>query len=546
MANAILEKASSPSGSPRDKLYEIMSQKPTSHIFFQHDLSAMGVVEDVQTLTKLIQGLASAQLVQILMQEGEVCYRVRTREEAARLHALTADEHVIYNHIAESRTNGCWIKSLKAKTNLHIANLSKVIRSLEAKRLIKTIKNVKFPTRKIYMLSDLSPGEDVTGGAWYTDGELDIDLVEALADLVIKYVKERSWGFAMRKRSRREGNDQAGPPKPVNSPMRTTVRNGTTKKPAKQHKPNKQAASGPSNSTQQLFKSNQNAPNDDNHCSDKPIPTASIVSEHYDHPLYPPHPDLHPIPPSRFHRTLSSTSTHAAHYYPTTSDICVHIRNSGVTSLSFNEPEFQDLLDMLVWDGRLEKMGVNRYRCTRGAFALMEREREQGRRRKESTKAAGGENPDIEDLGTAASGYSKKRKRVKGDVDDDDEDNDDVVLGGRDWRKFNRLQFKHIAKANGQDHKSKAQSPSKNRKSDAEAAPAINSPQEPEFGGLTNGFAEAPCARCPVFSICSEDGPVSAASCVYFQDWLNGGTKEFEGLERRFQHSEPLREWHPA
>lgn len=84
MADAILEKASSPSGSPKDKLYDMMSQMPLGHVFFQHELTEMGVASDVQSLVSIIQDLASAQLVQVFTHEKETCYKVRTREEAAR------------------------------------------------------------------------------------------------------------------------------------------------------------------------------------------------------------------------------------------------------------------------------------------------------------------------------------------------------------------------------------------------------------------------------------------------------------------------------
>ena len=41
------------------------------------------------------------------------------------------------------------------------------------------------------------------------------------------------------------------------------------------------------------------------------------------------------------------------------------------------------------------------------------------------------------------------------------------------------------------------------------------------IGGWDGGaLAEAPCARCPVFDICEDGGPVNAATCEYFNDWL--------------------------
>lgn len=39
--------------------------------------------------------------------------------------------------------------------------------------------------------------------------------------------------------------------------------------------------------------------------------------------------------------------------------------------------------------------------------------------------------------------------------------------------------------------------------------------------GSINGFTDSPCGRCPVFDLCEDGGPVSASTCVYFEDWLN-------------------------
>ena len=33
-------------------------------------------------------------------------------------------------------------------------------------------------------------------------------------------------------------------------------------------------------------------------------------------------------------------------------------------------------------------------------------------------------------------------------------------------------------------------------------------------------FTNVPCGVCPVFRDCHEDGIISPASCLYFQEWL--------------------------
>jgi DNA-directed RNA polymerase III subunit RPC6 len=37
---------------------------------------------------------------------------------------------------------------------------------------------------------------------------------------------------------------------------------------------------------------------------------------------------------------------------------------------------------------------------------------------------------------------------------------------------------------------------------------------------LGMGFTDIPCGTCPVFDFCSDDSPVSPATCIYYKDWL--------------------------
>jgi DNA-directed RNA polymerase III subunit RPC6 len=52
---------------------------------------------------------------------------------------------------------------------------------------------VKYPNRKMYILAGLQPGEDATGGAWFTDGVLDQELMETLAGALEKRISTLSW-----------------------------------------------------------------------------------------------------------------------------------------------------------------------------------------------------------------------------------------------------------------------------------------------------------------------------------------------------------------
>jgi DNA-directed RNA polymerase III subunit RPC6 len=101
---------------------------------------------------------------------------------------LTGEEQVVYNTIRASGNEGIWTKHLKSKTNLHETVIKRCLKVLEQKALVKGVKSVKFPTRKLYMLMELTPSEEVTGGPWFTDQELDVDFVEQLTQACYKYI----------------------------------------------------------------------------------------------------------------------------------------------------------------------------------------------------------------------------------------------------------------------------------------------------------------------------------------------------------------------
>lgn len=113
-----------------------------------------------------------------------------------RASKLNDDARLVYNTIRSSGNNGIWTKDLKKKTNLHTIVLNRTLKSLEQKQEIKAVKHVKYPTRKIYMLFSLSPSSEVTGGAWYTDQELDTDFIDSLKAACLKYIMSRVSGVA--------------------------------------------------------------------------------------------------------------------------------------------------------------------------------------------------------------------------------------------------------------------------------------------------------------------------------------------------------------
>lgn len=85
------------------------------------------------------------------------------------------------------------MKTIKGRLNLHQKNVDQSIKTLLQRGYIKSMSTVKFPQRKMYILAGLQPGEDATGGAWFTDGVLDHELLEELARTLERRISHLSW-----------------------------------------------------------------------------------------------------------------------------------------------------------------------------------------------------------------------------------------------------------------------------------------------------------------------------------------------------------------
>jgi len=140
-----------------------------------------------------INGLLKKNLFNAQKGPSGIQYVAVSKGEASILGAMDSNELIIYNHIKEAKNEGIWTKLIKARTNLHQTVMTRCLRLLEQKQLVKSVKSVKFPTRKIYMLYDLTPSIELSGGPWYTDNELDTGFIHELSMACLRFIQAKTW-----------------------------------------------------------------------------------------------------------------------------------------------------------------------------------------------------------------------------------------------------------------------------------------------------------------------------------------------------------------
>ncbi|KAJ5389151.1 uncharacterized protein N7496_000219 [Penicillium cataractarum] len=189
MASRVTEVAS--------RLYDACLERfEADHLFYQQDLLALDVIPkgEIDLLLKCAQSLVDQKLFRLHQgANNRLAWKIISRDDAEKLQNLSPDESLVYNVIHSSGRSGVWVRTIQSRTNLHKSILDRCVKSLESKNYIKSIHNVKYPTRKMYMLAGLAPSEDITGGAWFTDGVLDANFINSVAGYIEFKVSLRSW-----------------------------------------------------------------------------------------------------------------------------------------------------------------------------------------------------------------------------------------------------------------------------------------------------------------------------------------------------------------
>ncbi|KAG0141620.1 hypothetical protein CROQUDRAFT_663575 [Cronartium quercuum f. sp. fusiforme G11] len=163
-------------------------QRTLSHEELQAAMPKLDVVEKMNVANSLI----ARGMLQVKRLQDELFYTAVDKTQQKTNSSMNLDEKLVYDSIASAGNTGLWTKTLKARTNIHQSNIVKILKSLEGKNLIKSVKSVKFPTRKIYMLSELQPSIELSGGPWYTDNELDTEFIGVLLRSIHKCLQDRS------------------------------------------------------------------------------------------------------------------------------------------------------------------------------------------------------------------------------------------------------------------------------------------------------------------------------------------------------------------
>ena len=86
--------------------------------------------------------------------DAGLIYRPVDATERQILLQLDGDETLIYQHIKAADNRGLWVKDLIRHTGLHRQVVTKCLKTMENRRVIKSVKSVKVSSYSVYLLID--------------------------------------------------------------------------------------------------------------------------------------------------------------------------------------------------------------------------------------------------------------------------------------------------------------------------------------------------------------------------------------------------------
>ena len=108
-------------------------------------------------------------------------------------HELTEDENLVFTIINTSGSKGEWISNISKSSGLHRSVLSKVLRSLENKRLVRSVKPLNKSNRITYISYGIKSEDEIKLSNWYTDNEIDSEMITEISSVIKRiFIQKRA------------------------------------------------------------------------------------------------------------------------------------------------------------------------------------------------------------------------------------------------------------------------------------------------------------------------------------------------------------------
>jgi len=126
--------------------------------------------------------------------ENDLFYNLVSLDIATKFAGLDKAARMVYQVIEKAGNMGIWTKDVRTQTNIQQQQLTKIFKSLETRKLVKPFKSVTAKAKKRYILFNLKPAKELSGGPWYTELEFDHEFISELRTFAMLCIRKMNAG----------------------------------------------------------------------------------------------------------------------------------------------------------------------------------------------------------------------------------------------------------------------------------------------------------------------------------------------------------------
>jgi len=175
-----------------DQIFSIFQENPHYSFTAEEFLEKLGENSQIDSneLLKEFKKLSGAGKIRVIIdKDNPLRYQSVPSELWTQFTGLKEEHYKIHSLIEKSGNTGIWRRDIKKQSGIPEKLITSFLSDLESRQLIKSIQSIHESRHKLYILYDLVPSSEVTGGVWYQEGHFNTQLVDQLIQYTQNLIK---------------------------------------------------------------------------------------------------------------------------------------------------------------------------------------------------------------------------------------------------------------------------------------------------------------------------------------------------------------------
>ena len=162
----------------------------------QADLAAEFKADEILHAVKILHSMRRLE-VSKRPADGAALFVAISADVADKFSGLPEDCRIVFKYVKAAENRGIMPKDLQRHTGMNTVKLNKTLKDMETRKLVKCVCPVGQKTKKLWMLAELEPAQDISGGSFYVAGKLDSAMIEDHRERILDYITARKAGVSL-------------------------------------------------------------------------------------------------------------------------------------------------------------------------------------------------------------------------------------------------------------------------------------------------------------------------------------------------------------